>query len=116
MRAALEVASELPVQINGEPAAPWTKRMLADSTPGQATVLYHSIVSQYLSDEERGAFHDNVQVAGERATKEAPLAWLRMEPGGERADVHLTTWPGGETSHLARVGYHGSPVELFDPR
>jgi len=113
MRAALKVASELPVQIDREPAAQWTERMLSRPTPGQATVLYHSIVMQYLSDEERGVFSDNVHAAGERATADAPLAWLRMEPGGERADVHLTTWPGGETRHIARVGYHGSPVELL---
>lgn len=113
MQAALKVASELPVEVDREPAAPWTKRMLSEPAPGQATVLYHSIVMQYLSDRERGVFSDVVQAAGERATKEAPLAWLRMEPGGERADVHLTTWPGGETRHLARVGYHGSPVELL---
>lgn len=113
MQAALEVAAELPVQVDREPAAPWTKRMLSEPAPGQATVLYHSIVSQYLSEEERDAFHDNVQAAGKRATKEAPLAWLRMEPGGERADVHLTTWPGGATRRIARVGYHGSPVELL---
>jgi hypothetical protein len=113
MQAALKVASELPIEIDREPAASWTKRMLSEPMPGQATVIYHSIVSQYLSDEERGAFHANIQSAGERATKEAPLAWLRMEPGGERADAHLTTWPGGETRHLARVGYHGSPVELL---
>jgi hypothetical protein len=113
MQAALEIASGLPVQVDREPAAAWTRRMLSKPAPRQATVLYHSIVSQYLSDEERNAFRDNIQAAGERATKETPLAWLRMEPGGERADVHLTTWPGGETRHLARVGYHGSPVELL---
>jgi hypothetical protein len=112
-QAALEVASELPVQVDREPAASWTKRMLSKPTPGHATVLYHSIVSQYLGDEERDAFHDSVQAAGKQATTEAPLAWLRMEPGGERADVHLTTWPGGEARHLARAGYHGSPVELL---
>jgi hypothetical protein len=113
MQAALRVASDLPIQVDREPAAQWTRRMLSAPAPEQATVLYHSIVMQYLSDEERDAFNANVQSAGERATAEAPLAWLRMEPGGERADVHLTAWPGGETRHIARVGYHGSPVELF---
>jgi hypothetical protein len=54
-----------------------------------------------------------VHAAGERAAADAPLAWLRMEPGGERADVHLTTWPNGATRHIARVGYHGSPIELL---
>ena len=29
------------------------------------------------------------------------------------ADVELTLWPGGETRRIARVGYHGSPVELL---
>jgi hypothetical protein len=31
---------------------------------------------------------------------------------GERADLRLTIWPGGEQLHLARVSYHGDSVEL----
>src|SRR3954447_9660941 len=61
MQAALKVSSELPVEVDREPAARWTKRVLSESKPGQATVLYHSIVMQYLSDDERGVFNDNVQ-------------------------------------------------------
>ena len=113
MQAALTVAEEVPVAIERETAAAWTERMLADPAPGRATVLYHSIVSQYLSDEERDAFFGHVRAAGERASADAPLAWLRMEPVDDRADLELTTWPGGETRHLARVGYHGNPVELL---
>jgi hypothetical protein len=113
MEAALEAAAEVPVAIDRETASTWTERVLAEQTPGQATVLYHSIVSQYLSEEERARFFERVRSAGARATAEAPLAWLRMEPNDDRADLHLTTWPGGEERHLARVGYHGSPVELL---
>ena len=113
MRAALEVAEEVQVEIERETASAWTERMLANPAPGRATVLYHSIVSQYLSDEERKAFFGHVRAAGERANTGAPLAWLRMEPADDRADLELTLWPGGETRHLARVGYHGSPVELL---
>jgi hypothetical protein len=51
--------------------------------------------------------------AGEVATAAPPLAWLRMEPAGERAEVRLTCWPGGEERLLARVGYHGDPVQLL---
>jgi hypothetical protein len=87
--------------------------MLERQVPGQATVLYHSIVSQYLSDEEQATLFDHVRQAGARATADAPLAWLRMEPADDLADVHLTLWPGGEERHLARAGYHGSPVELL---
>jgi hypothetical protein len=46
------------------------------------------------------------------ASEEQPLVWLRMEPAGERAEVRLTRWPGGEDRHLAFAGYHGNPVDL----
>jgi hypothetical protein len=113
MRAALAVAEEVPVTVERETAAAWTEQTLRERAPGRATVLYHSIVSQYLNDEERASFFSHIEAAGEKATGDAPLAWLRMEPVDDRAAVELTTWPGGETRHLARVGYHGSPVALL---
>lgn len=112
MRAALEIAAAEEVTIDRESAAPWARRMLAERVPGQTTVIYHSIVSQYLSDEERAALFDGIAEAGARAAADAPLAWLRMEPADDRANLDITVWPGGEERHLARVGYHGSPVEL----
>jgi hypothetical protein len=51
-----------------------------------------------------------IERAGAAATADAPLAWLRMEPGGDEADVHLRTWPGGADARVARSGYHGRPV------
>lgn len=114
MRGALEVASEEPVTLDREPAAAWAKRMLAEPARGQVTVIYHSIVSQYLSEEERASLFASIRAAGERATAVAPLAWLRMEPVDDRASLDLTLWPdGGEDRRLARVGYHGTPVELL---
>jgi len=113
MQAALKVASEEPVQIDCETAAAWTRQMLAEPTPGKTTVVFHSIVSQYLSDDERAALYGHIQGAGARASATAPLAWLRMEPADDLADLRLTIWPGGEDRHLARVGYHGDPVELL---
>jgi hypothetical protein len=113
VRAALDLAADLPVRLDRESAVPWTRRTLAKPAPGRATVLYHSIVMQYLSDREREEFHQLVQEAGENATIDAPLAWLRMEPAGDHADLHLTTWPEGEERHLARTGYHGTPVHML---
>jgi hypothetical protein len=66
----------------------------------------------YLGEGEPRAFLAHLRDAGARATLEAPLAWLRMEPADELADVRLTSWPGGEERLFARAGYHGSPVEL----
>jgi hypothetical protein len=113
MRAALEVAKATPVSLDREPAAAWAQRMLAEPAPGVATMIYHSIMSQYLSDEERAELFACIRAAGTRANEEAPLAWLRMEPVDDRAAVELTLWPGGETRLLARAGYHGSPVALL---
>ena len=113
MRAALAVAEEVPVMIERDTAAAWTEWTLREPARGRATVLYHSIVSQYLSDEEREAFFEHVRAAGERARPDSPLAWLRMEPVDDRADLELTIWPGGKIRRIARVGYHGNPVELL---
>jgi hypothetical protein len=112
MRAAIEVARRLPATVERQSAPGWAAERLAEPSPGLATVVYHSIVMQYLTPDERKEFEATVLEAGERASAEAPLAWLSMEPAGGWADVHLKTWPGGEGRLLARVGYHGTPVDL----
>jgi hypothetical protein len=69
-----------------------------------ATVVFHSIVMQYLPAAERERF--------EQALEAAPgtVAWLRMEPADDDlTDVRLTL--EGEDRLLARAGYHGDPVE-----
>lgn len=110
--AAIEVARRVPVRVDRAAAVAWLGERLAAARPGLATVVFHSIVIQYLSEAERTALTALLRVAGERADAGAPLAWLRMEPAGERADLHLTIWPGGEERRLGSAGYHGDPVEL----
>ena len=112
LQAALEVADTTPVDLDRESAAAWIERQLAPASEGQATVVYQSLVRQYMSEAERAAFDAHLEEAGAQASAAAPLAWLRMEPADELAAVRLTTWPGGEDRLLARAGYHGSPVEL----
>lgn len=112
LRAALEIAAARPAPVERGGAVEWAAARLAEPAPGLATILFHSIVMQYLSEDERDAFARVVQEAGSRAGEDTPLAWLRMEPDGERAAVRLATWPGGEDRLLAHSGYHGTPVEL----
>jgi hypothetical protein len=112
VRAAVELAATDPVAVERARAVEWTAARLARPASGLATVVYHSVVMQYLPEPEREDFAAVVVEAGGRATAEAPLAWLRMEPDGERAAIRLATWPGGEDRLLARAGYHGTPVEL----
>jgi hypothetical protein len=112
LRAALAIAAERPALVERARAGEWARERLAEPGSGRATVLFHSIVMQYLGDEERDSFERAVAEAGARAGADAPLAWLRMEPDGDRAAIRITTWPGGEERLLARAGYHGTPVEL----
>lgn len=108
--AALLLARSFPVRIDRAPARDWLEQQLGRGTPGEATVVFHSIVWQYLTEPERGGLRSILAAAGRRATRNAPLAWLRMEPAGEFARVTLTTWPGRHERTVARSGYHGRPV------
>jgi hypothetical protein len=103
LRAALELAAEVEAPVERAGAAEWVEARLVDPASGVATVVFHSIVMQYLSDSERERF--------ERALHTATgiVAWLRMEPADDMADVRLSL--GGEDRLIARAGYHGDPVE-----
>ncbi len=108
--AAIEVAARVPVTVDRADAIDWLAGQLAVPAPGLATVVVHSIVLQYLSPEGRSRVVATLEQAGAEATPTAPLAWLRMEPGGDRAEVRLTRWPGGRTELVASSAYHGPPV------
>ncbi len=108
--AAIEVARRVPASVQRADAPTWVRDRLTSSLPGTATVVVHSIVLQYLSPSGRRGLRDAISEAGARASGAAPLAWLRMEPGGDRAEVRLTTWPRGDERVIATAGYHGSPI------
>jgi len=108
---AIEVARRVPVVVDEADAADWVEAQLAEATPGLATVVHHSIVLQYLPRPTFERLRAAIDAAGARATPDAPLHWLRMEPAGDVADVRLTSWPGpGGEELLATTGYHGPPV------
>jgi hypothetical protein len=114
LRGALEVAAANPVRVERAPAAAWAAARLAEPVEGVATVVFHSVFVNYLPEAEREELYATIAAAGERATTEAPLAWLRLEGIGELAELRLTGWPGGEERLLARAGFHGDPVELLE--
>jgi hypothetical protein len=109
---ALALAAEVPVAVDQADAVEWVTEQLAEPRPGVATVVTHSIVLQYLDPSARERFIAAVTAAGERATADAPLAWLRMEPGGEQASTRCTLWPRGDDRLLTKSGYHGIPVVI----
>lgn len=118
LRAALAVAAADPITVDGADAGAWLAERLAprpSSTEPVATVVFHSIVWQYLPAATKDAIRDELAAAGARAIHDQPLCWLRMEPANtEHADLRLTTWNGGSVDGfdevLAHVGYHGANV------
>jgi hypothetical protein len=110
LHAAIQVAARVPASVQCADAPAWLEDQLREDRDGVATVVYHSIVMQYLTEADRESLQRILRDAGNRATPSAPLAWLRMEPAGPHADVHLTMWPGGADRLLAQCGYHGQIV------
>jgi hypothetical protein len=111
LRRALDVAAAHPAAVDRADAADWVLDQVASRPAGTVTVVFHSIVLPYLSTSSRHGLRDALQTAGATATDDTALAWLRMEPVRERADLRLTWWPGGEEVVLATTGYHGQDIE-----
>jgi hypothetical protein len=111
LRAALETAPATPVSIDTADAVEWLEQQLRAPRPGEATVVFHSVVLPYLDEDEIAAVWRTLDTAGAQATADAPLAWLSMEAGPDQADVRLMTWPGAQARLLAHATFHGLPVE-----
>jgi hypothetical protein len=114
IRAALDVAVAHPVVVDAAPAEEWLIEQLASPVEGVATVVFHSIVMQYLTDEGRATVFRLIEEAGDRATPSAPLAWLSMEPAAGQAALRLVTWPGGTRRRLANCGFHGRDIQWLE--
>jgi hypothetical protein len=107
--AALDLAAAQAVRVERADAAGWVEARLAERPAGMTTVLYHSIVWQYLPGATQHRIEAALARAGAAASADTPLAWLRMEPGadGSQAELSLACWPGGTSQRLAFADYHG---------
>jgi hypothetical protein len=112
--AACAVAREQAAVIDAARAGDWLARQLAREARGVLTVIFHSVVWQYLSAEEKRQVERVIAEAGARATDEAPLVWLRMEPqesaGIGPPELRRRGFPGGEERVLATSSYHAPSV------
>ena len=110
--AALDLAAEHPVDVDRAPASEWLGGL--SPAAGTTTVVFHSIMWQYLPREEKKAVVATLRALGARATPDAPVAWLTFEPHkpdpAKGAELGVTLWPGGERRVLAMCGDHGDPV------
>jgi len=108
---ACSIAARVRPRLVRSPVQPWLAERLAEAAPGTATVCFHSVVWPYLSPAERAGVTGLLEAAGERATADAPLAWLRMEGLDlQLAEVRLRRWPGGRDERIGWTRFHGQEV------
>jgi hypothetical protein len=114
MRAALDLAQQVPVTIDADRAEVWIEKQLKRRDSRCATVVFHSLFWDSLAPQAAARFQFVMEEAGKRATSDAPLAWLRMEPGGVEAEVRLRIWPAGNDKLIALAGFYGQWVDAPD--
>jgi hypothetical protein len=103
-----------PVVVERADAASYVDRLTA--APGRLTVLWHSVMWQYVPSEQQERVTARLQELGRAATEDAPVAHLfaeplRRAPGEEhRFWICARTWPGPVARvFLGRMAAHGVP-------
>ncbi len=111
LRSAIAIAEQHTPGVDTADAGDWLAEALPGRAGGTATIVFHSIVWQYLPRPTKDRVREVLLAEGERATEDNPIAWIRLEPAGDRADVRMTTWPGGHECRVALSSYHGMEVQ-----
>ncbi|QUQ69046.1 hypothetical protein JJ691_68000 [Kutzneria sp. CA-103260] len=111
LRAAMRLAVADPIQVERAGGADWLERQLAELPDGVLTVVWHSVMWQYASPNERERGRAALAEAAARATGNAPLALLVYEPRRARRhfELLLKLWPAGLSLRLGQGMGHGLP-------
>jgi hypothetical protein len=114
LRGALAVAQQVALEVRAQDAVAFVDEV--ELREGTTTVLWHSVMWQYLDAGAQAAVTSRVEHLGARATREAPFAHLFLEPT-RRAPaaeheflVVLELWPTGERRVLGTSVGHGMPT------
>lgn len=114
LRGAIDIARQVPARLHRRNATEAVAGL--DLADGALTVLWHSIMWQYLSLPEQSTISTDIDSIGARATPEMPFAHLTLEPHRRtpEADVEFVVrarcWPDGDDRLLAACSPHGPPV------
>ncbi|WFL77622.1 DUF2332 domain-containing protein [Altererythrobacter arenosus] len=115
MEAAIVAASERKPDLVRANAADFVEAELAKpQESGTTRVLMHSIVWQYVPEDQQERVTAAMEAAGARATAERPLAWVALEANRtvHRHELRVRYWPGGEEGTLlARSHAHGADID-----
>jgi hypothetical protein len=110
LRGACQLAAEVPAEMRTETASETIARTRLE--PGTWTVVWHSIMRQYLSLEQWEAIDAGIEALGATATGSARFAHVSLElvRGTTDTPVELVTWPGRVIRQLGTAPPHGLPV------
>lgn len=114
LRGAIDIARRIPAQLHRRNAVDAVADL--DVAAGTLTVLWHSIMWQYLSTSEQETLAAGIDALGARSRPDAPFAHLTLEPHRRTPDapvefaVRARSWPGGQDRLLAVCSPHGPPV------
>lgn len=118
MEEAIEVCRRVPAEIDQADGGDWLPEQLAVPRPGIATVVYHSLLIDYPTENSLARMGEAILRAAAAASSHAPVAWLRFEApvgathekGLPTFEVHLALWPGGDDRLVATAHLWGKQV------
>jgi hypothetical protein len=114
LRGAISIARRVPAALERRGAVEAVAGLSVDA--GRLTVLWHSIMWQYLSADDQAAVLAGIDAVGTQARADAPFAHLTLEPHRRTPDapvefaVRARCWPGGDDTVLGVCSPHGPPV------
>lgn len=105
LRAALAIAASERVDVRRESAFEFVESL--SLRKGTTTVLWHSVMWQYLGPDEQRAIETSIDRLATHASPEAPLVRLSFEPTGrlpEERGIVLRVWTGAADAEGANEG------------
>ncbi len=116
--AAVALAEHRMPRVDKGRASTWLEAELAEpQLAGVRRVVFHSMVLQYITAQERAHIESAFAAAGANATKERPLARVSMEWSADRSQVELTVrqWCGAKDDGMPVIAAICHPYgEWFD--
>jgi hypothetical protein len=114
LRGALELARDVPATVVAAGAGDFLDRV--ELREGTTTVVWHSVMWQYLDPAEQARVAARLDELGAQASDRTGFAHLALEPRRRSPGapheflVVLRTWPGGTEQVLGRAEPHGLPT------
>ena len=114
LRGALSLAQLAPPDVRRQGAGDFVEDI--ELREGATTVVWHSVMWQYLPRDEQATAAAGIEKLGQQANEGKPFVHLLFEPLRRTPEsdheflVVMTSWPGGERRILGRAAPHGIPV------